>query len=421
MTLDRRRSRAKARAGVAAVRRIALAATAASILTGAAQSPVTTLETPTGPGSHAYAMATGADGHTYLVWIEPAEPEKYHALKFSRFDGQRWLPAREIARGTDWFVNWADHPSLTAWPDGTLIAHWLVHTGRKQGSYGYGIRVARSTDLGATWTTVFEDGMKTVSDYAGFLTFAPREGGADAIYLNPLKPDEDAPAGGHEVEHIKTLAAVTFGADGSVKDQHVVDADVCSCCTTDIAHTSSGPVAVYRDHQPGEIRDIAIVRRVNGRWTAPKTVHADRWRIPGCPTNGPAVAAHGPRVAVAWFTAAKDTPRLKMAFSEDGGATFGDPVVIDDGRPVGWPDVVMLEDGATLVSWLERRGEGVGEVLVRRVSPGRAPGPPLVVAQSASGRATGVPHMARAGDRVLVAWRNARVLTASVPLAAVVP
>jgi hypothetical protein len=133
------------------------------------------------------------------------------------------------------------------------------------------------------------------------------------------------------------------------------------------------------------------------------------------------VAARAARVAVAWFTAAKDTPRLKMAFSDDSGASFGAPVVIDDGKPVGWPDVVMLEDGSTLVSWLERRGEGVGEVLVRRVSPGRPPGPPVVVAQSVSGRATGVPHMVRAGDRVLVAWRRERVLTASVPVAAILP
>jgi len=421
MTQDRVRSRVKARAGLAVLCTVALCGAAAWRPLVSAQSPVTALETPTGPGSNTYAMATGADGRTYLVWIEPAGPQGQHALKFSRFDGQAWQSPREIARGDNWFVNWADHPSLTAMPDGTLVAHWLVNTGRRQGSYGYGIRVARSADEGATWTTVFEDGMKNVSDYAGFLTFAPRDGGADAIYLNPLRPDEDAPAGGHEVEHTKTLAAVSLGADGSVHGRQVVDDDVCSCCMTDIAHTSSGPVAVYRDHKPGEIRDIAIVRRVNGTWTAPQTVHADGWMIPGCPTNGPAVAARGQRVAVAWFTAANDTPRLKMAFSEDGGATFGTPVVIDEGRPVGWPDVVMLEDGATLVSWLERRGEGVGEVLVRRVSPGRAPGPPVMVAQSVSGRATGVPHMARAGDRVLVAWRKERVLTASVPIAAIVP
>ena len=217
------------------------------------------------------------------------------------------------------------------------------------------------------------------------------------------------------------LAAVSFGPSGSVRTQKVVDTDVCSCCSTDIGFTAKGPVAVYRDHLPGEIRDISIVRRVHGVWTEPVPVHRDGWRIPGCPTNGPALSARGSRVAVAWFTAAGDTPRLKVAVSEDSGATFGDPIVIDEGRPVGWPDLEMLEDGTALVSWLERRGEGVGEILVRRIGTDRRPGPAISVARASSGRATGMPHMVRVGDRLLLAWRNERVLTATVPIAAIQP
>jgi hypothetical protein len=44
-----------------------------------------------------------------------------------------------------------------------------------------------------------------------------------------------------------------------------------------------------------------------------------------------------------------------------------------------------------------------------------------VVARTVSGRATGVPHMVRSGDRVLLAWRTDRVLTASVPITAIRP
>jgi len=411
-------SRAAIRTGVAALSAalVAVMWVAATL----AQPSVELLPTPAGIGSNAYALAPGAGGKAYLVWIEPAG-EGSQALKFARFDGRGWDRPRDIARGSNWFVNWADHPSIAAMPDGSLLAHWLVNTGRKEGSYGYGIRVARSTDDGATWSTIFEDGMKNVADYAGFLTFSPATAGADAIYLTPLAPDDGTSHGHDEPEHIKTLAAVSFGPDGSVKGQKVVDPDVCSCCMTDIAQTAQGPVAVYRDHLPGDIRDISIVRRVNGAWTAPATVFSDGWHIPGCPTNGPAVAARGERVAVAWFTAAKDTPRLKMVFSDDAGATFGAPIVIDDGRPVGWPDVALMDDGSALVSWLERRGEGQGEVLVRRVSPGRAPGAPVVIAKAVSGRATGVPHMVRIGDRMLVAWRNERVLTAAVPIASILP
>src|SRR5262245_48281345 len=104
-----------------------------------------------------YSLASGADGRAYLAWIEP-EASGGHVLKFSRLEGDRWQPAREIARGSNWFVNWADHPTLTALADGTLIAHWLVTTGRKQGAYGYGLHVARSVDQGVTWQKVFEDG-----------------------------------------------------------------------------------------------------------------------------------------------------------------------------------------------------------------------------------------------------------------------
>lgn len=419
MVPGRVRARAVVRACAVVLCTVATLAMMAPLPGAQAQSPaVVRVETPAAAGSQAYALSVGGDGRTHLIWIEAAG-EGLHALKFSRLEGQAWSAPREISRGSNWFVNWADHPSLTTMPDGSLLAHWLVNTGRKQGAYGYGIRVARSVDRGATWSTIFEDGMDNVSDYAGFLTFAPGGHGVEAIYLTPLTPDAGTSEGHAEHEAIKTLAAVSFNPDGSTKVQKNVDADVCSCCMTDIALASAGPVAVYRDHQPGDIRDISIVRRVNGAWTQPSTVARDGWHIPGCPTNGPAVAAREARVAVAWFTAANDTPRLKLAFSRDGGASFGEPVVIDDGRPVGWPDLVMLEDGSTLVSWLERRGEGVGEVLVRRVSAGSKPAPPLAVAQSVSGRATGVPHMVRAGDHVVVAWRKDRVQTALVPLAAI--
>jgi hypothetical protein len=172
-------------------------------------------------------------------------------------------------------------------------------------------------------------------------------------------------------------------------------------------------VAVYRDHEAGEIRDISIVRFVNGQWTAPAPVHRDGWKIGGCPTNGPAVAASGSRVAVAWFTAAGDKARVNVAFSSDAGATFSSPVVVDDGAPAGWADVLWLADGRALVSWLEKTATGVGEVRLRTATPAGV-GPAITAATSSSGRATGIPMMARSGNDVIVAWRQGTVKTARV-------
>lgn len=400
--------------------RAAMAAALLLLLVAAApggQARVTPIESAAAEGSGMYSLETGADGRVYLAWIKPLA-EDGHALEFSRLENGRWQPPREIARGSNWFVNWADHPSVTALADGTLMAHWLVHTGRKSGSYGYGVHAAQSSDAGATWRAVFEDGMENVSDYAGFLTFGSDPRGARAVYLSPVKPDTGS--AGHEgpgPEPVKTLAAVAFDQSGTPIARQVIDGDVCSCCPTDMALTDEGLVAVYRDHLPGDIRDISIARLEGRGWTGPTRVHEDGWKIGGCPTNGPVVAARGQAVAVAWFTAANDTPRVKLAFSSDGGRRFGTPVTVDDGRPVGWPGVVLLDDGSAVVSWLERRTEGRGEVMVRRVPAAGAPSAAVSVAETGSGRSTGVPQLVRDGDRLVVAWRDERVLTASLPVA----
>ena len=94
---------------------------------------------------------------------------------------------------------------------------------------------------------------------------------------------------------------------------------------------------------------------------------------------------------------------MKIAFSSDAGATFSAPVQVDDGTPQGWPDVVLLDDGRALVSWLEKTTTGVGDVRLRAVTrAGRQAA--LTVATASSGRATGIPMMARVGSDVVVAW-----------------
>jgi hypothetical protein len=232
------------------------------------------------------------------------------------------------------------------------------------------------------------------------------------VYLTPLHPDDGTT---DEHAHIKTVGIARFDRGGKEISRQIVDQDACSCCSTDIAETALGPVAVYRDHEAGEIRDISIVRFVGGAWTTPVPVARDGWKIAGCPTNGPAVAANGRRVAVAWFTAANGQARVQVAFSSDAGATFTAPVRVDDGTPSGWPDVVLLDDGRAFVSWLEKAADGVGDVRVRAIGPdGRAPA--VTVATSSSGRATGIPMMTRAGRDAIVAWRQATVKTARVAL-----
>ena len=58
-------------------------------------------------------------------------------------------PSTVIER-RDLFVNWADFPSVIATPSGRLLVHWLQRSGA--GRYAYDVRIAQSTDAGATWS-----------------------------------------------------------------------------------------------------------------------------------------------------------------------------------------------------------------------------------------------------------------------------
>src|SRR5262249_36257433 len=144
--------------------------------------------------------------------------------------------------------------------------------------------------------------------------------------------------------------------DGSLGAEQFVDRRTCDCCQTGVAVSARGPVLAYRGRTADEIRDVLVVRQVGGGWTAPKPIHADGWHIAACPVNGPEGAAQGDPVAVAWFTATRDTARVNVAFSTDGGETFGVPIRVDDGQPAGRVDVELGADGRALVTWIERVG-----------------------------------------------------------------
>lgn len=362
---------------------------------------------PAGADSGMYSLAVDAAGRAFLSWIEPQQ-EGVSALRFARFAHGRWAGARDIARGDNWFVNWADHPSLAVLPDGALVAHWLVTNGDREGSYGYGVRVAHSRDGGVTWRQLFTAGEDNTSGYSGFLTFLPDASGFSAAYLTPL-PQRPG-------DHVMGLKIARFDRQGALQSHLVADADTCTCCTTSMVTTAEGPIVAYRDHKAGEIRDISVVRLTNGRWSAPVTVHDDGWRINACPTNGPVLAAAGARVAIAWFTAAGNVGRVRAAFSHDSGARFHAPAAIDEGHPVGWPSIVLLDDGSAVVAWLESRGGGVGEIRMRRVGADGRVGAAVRVATAAAGRSAGIPQMVRVGDELLVAWRQGRVTAALAPI-----
>ncbi len=354
-------------------------------------------------------LTTAPDGALYMSWIDMENGG--HALRFAKWDGTKWSRPETIAAGKNWFVNWADFPSLAVLPDGTMMAHWLTR-GTGGGKFGYGIRVARRD--GGKWREIHGMSLDEKEDYAGFLSFA----GAGAVYLSP--PTDEAPAAhaGHDEHgHRKTLRFLQFKADGSVAGDAEIDTDVCSCCQTAMARTAKGLIAAYRDHREGEIRDISIVRFVDGAWTKPRTLHADGWKINGCPTEGPSIATGAEdSLAIAWLTRANAEPKVQLALSANGGAAFAAPLRVDGGNPLGRPSVTRLDGSSYLVAWLEKTQGTRAEIRLRRVSAEGAIGPAIVVADVAASRTTGFPKVAVAGDQIVLAWRDEHVRAGVLPV-----
>ncbi len=367
------------------------------------------LQSPAPAGSGQPYLAEAPDGSIRMSWIEP-RGEGRHVLRFSVLrKGTGWSPARSAVEGGGWMVNWADFPSILELTDGAMAAHWLVrHPGKRA---AYDAWMALSFDSGATWSAgspLHRDGTATEH---GFVSMFPMDGATvGAAWLD-----------GREAPRM-TLRAAAFGRDGRPSQEWVLDEDVCTCCPTSVAITSQGPLVAYRDHHPGEIRDISVVGWNGGRWSPPRSVSQDGWKIHGCPVNGPSIAASGRRVALAWYTMADQVPRVRMAFSDDAGQSFHPAVELAGGAPTGRVQVRMLEDASAVASWLERapeNGAEAGRLMARRVWPSGKLGRPVTVAAVSPARSTGFPQMARWGEHLVFCWTTpAGVATAAIPVPA---
>lgn len=374
---------------------------------------VETLDSPAPAGSAQPQLSVHGD-RLVLSWI--ARSGSHAALQVAERTPAGWSEARTAASGADWFVNWADVPSVVPLADGTLAAHWLQKNG--PGTYAYDVRLSFSRDGGRSWTpsiTPHHDGTQTEHGFASL--FQAPGAGLGLVWLDGRAMKADS-HDGHDAGSMSLRGAV-FNSDGTERSEALVDDRVCECCPTAVAVTSDGPIAAYRDRSEHEIRDIYVSRLVAGKWTTGRAVHADDWRINACPVNGPALSARGRDVAIAWFTATNNQGRAYVAFSSDAGRTFGAPIRVDDGTTLGRVDVELLPDGSAAASWIELT-EQRAHFRLRRVERSGARSAPVTISGIGSGRNSGYPRMALGGDELILAWTDteggSRVRTARVGL-----
>jgi hypothetical protein len=326
-----------------------------------------------------YVVADGNGGFD-VSWVDRGAK----TFNFAHFDGTKWSKPNVIGRG-DMLDNKADYPSIAV-SGRNIFAQW-----RERTNGGRRIRLARSNDGGATWSTPLTPHPILPREF-GFVSMLPlADGTARIAWLDGRKAGETE------------LRAATMTAAGTLTAETVVDPRVCDCCQTAMTMTPHGPRIVYRDRSAKEIRDIAISSPVADAHSV--LVHDDGWHLPGCPVNGPRAESRGALAAVAWYTAAGEKPAVNVAFSGDGGATFAAPIRVDSGHAAGRVDIALLDDGSAIVTWVETAGRAA-HVIARHITAAGALDPPQILGSGASPSSIGFPRIASSKDNVLAAWNG---------------
>jgi Cu/Ag efflux protein CusF len=346
------------------------------------------LSSPAGPGASVPQLVTATDGVVWMSWVEPlAEGGNRLLGAFFNINRTRWSEPREIARGTDWFINWADTPQLAAGSDGRLAAVWFVNhlpSGPSHDHGGYGAWFSLSADAGATWSAPAPLSREsTVNEFVSIVPL-PQDRWL-AVWLD----------GRHRQQDPAAAMALYSRVIGEPASDVLLDDRVCDCCATSLAVLPDGSAyVVYRDRSNDEIRDLAGQRWHEGRWSAGPRLPADGWKIEGCPVNGPVLSRAGSRLGLVWFTAAEGTPRVMGTVSTDFAAQWIQPLRLDRANPaLGRVGAALQRDGTLWASWLEASGT----VMLAPINPRGEVGTAHAIPGTAGGNATrsaGVPRLA---------------------------
>jgi len=356
----------------------------------------------------------------------PARPLATTRIQFSRFANGQWTSPQTIVERSDIYVNATDVPGLTRSADGALVAVWIQQIGVRPPKVHRTAMVVRSTDDGKTWQDIGSldgggggGGGGSGSDASaissernhGFVSLVSDGDGARAFWT---QTQTGAAAGGGEGGPPAPSAAALWTAHiaQSISEPVLLDSWASECSPTSAVATPSGPIVAYRQHSEHDGRDVFIARRVasaggvgadSASWAAPKSVYSDGWINPLCSAHGPAAAANGQQLVIAWYTEADKRPRIVGAHSTDGGATFSKPVRLDVEQPLGRVDVAFDHTGVALACWVANNDAG-GSLRLRRFQVDGVLSESIAVPRTPRRIMVGNPTIAPAGTQMLLMW-----------------
>ncbi len=349
--------------------------------------------------SEPYLYSSG--DNLFISWTEQKSDSNY--LYKSEFLNDKWDSKELISNGTDWFINWADFPSISHNKESdVMISHHLQKSYDLTFSYDVNYHFFKD----GKWTDkkkLHDDETKTEH---GFLSSYPYKDGFITTWLDGRNTNYDKiHSDSDHASGPMSLRSAFISSDGEVYESYLVDKMVCDCCQTSVTVSGNIPIVVYRDRSEEEKRDISISRFVQNSWSEPVTINEDNWIINGCPVNGPNIASYENRVAVSWFSASNNIPKVSMKFSRDNGETFGEKIMIDDinNLATGRVDVEFINSDEVVVSWLSSF-EGKGSLYLRKININGNQGQIKKINNISMDRSTGFPQVEKFKDELVIAY-----------------
>jgi hypothetical protein len=183
--------------------------------------------------------------------------------------------------------------------------------------------------------------------YAGFPTLAATHAGG--VYVAWLDERDKADPEGSSSVYISrsTDHGVTFSRNMRIAGS------ACACCRPQIYVGPNGDIYLaWRQVFAGDVRDMVLAHSNDGgkTFSQPVRVAVDNWVLHACPDVGPAIGVSNGRLYVAWYSEGQEEPGIRLAISENGGASFAPPQIVSaDVLDATHPRLSVSEDGRVLL------------------------------------------------------------------------
>lgn len=130
---------------------------------------------------------------------------------------------------------------------------------------------------------------------------------------------------------------------------------ICPCCDLATLRLPDGSDLVAFRNSDGGHRDVWVARAAKGSEFAPPTpLSPDRWTFDGCPHDGPSLTLDGDQVYAAWMSAHSGKNQVYAAKASAGDLAFRPlPLGHETGRTQGHPKLAQAGPGKVYAVWDE--------------------------------------------------------------------